>query len=582
MIYKLKNIGAAQIEDLRNTPEFGLVEELVPMPSFSIELDSFRSTQPVPSIHRDPDVHYAKLGVLDTGIAELESFKPWMVERRFSQYILDSLDFGHGTQVASVALFGDLLEGTDWVGSDGFELVDCAVIPNGHNTQIDEDELILNIKEAVTMFSDVQIWNMSFSLMDTFCPDAYSDFAKVLDELQTKNDILICKSCGNDFKFEKDKHKPITQGSESVMCITVGSVAHKQRDGDYSMIGHPSPFTRKGPGPNFLIKPDVSHYGGNARIDPQSQTVIPTGVSVISKNGAIESTVGSSVSTPRVSGLACRLTQSMDLSFEPLLIKALIIHSAQYPASLKLSDPDRVNLCGYGIPSSIQDILHDSPDEITLIIRAALVNGKKVEILDFPMPECLIENGFYRGQITATLVHKPLIDPSQGLEFCQSEIELQFGSYSYKQQRDMGKSNVLNPIGRLGSKNVFTDSVISRRAMQYSHHFATERALVYRGKYHPVKKYVADFDTFTAVSKQRYLGQKRSWYLHLQGLYRDQITRKYRDMEKELPPLEYCLVLTIKDPSEKNRLNDEAIQKLDYYNFWHQSLQLSSEIQISV
>jgi hypothetical protein len=53
-------------------------------------------------------------------------------------------------------------------------------------------------------------------------------------------------------------------------------------------------------------------------------------------------------------------------------------------------------------------------------------------------------------------------------------------------------------------------------------------------------------------------------------------------MEKELPPLEYCLVLTIKDPLEKNRLNDEAIQKLDYYNFWHQSLQLSSEIQISV
>ena len=199
MIYKLKNMRAEQIEELRNTPEFGLVEVLVPMPSFSVELDSFRSTQPIPSIHRDPDVLYTKLGVLDSGIADLEPFRPWIKERRFSQYLLDSLDFGHGTQVASVALFGDMLEGTEWVGSDGFELVDCAVIPNGHNTQIDEDELILNIKEAVEMFPDVHIWNMSLSLMDTFCPDTYSDFAKVLDELQTKNDILICKSCGNDF-----------------------------------------------------------------------------------------------------------------------------------------------------------------------------------------------------------------------------------------------------------------------------------------------------------------------------------------------------------------------------------------------
>ena len=582
MIYKLKNTRADQIEHLRNTPEFGLVEELVPMPRFSIELDSHHSLQSLPFIRKDPDVRYTTLGVLDSGISELPSFKPWLVEERFSQYPRECLDFDHGTQVASVALFGDILEGVEWVGRDGIGLVDCAVIPNGHNTQIDEDELISNIQEAMNQFPEVHVWNMSFSLKDESCPDSYSDFAKVLDELQIAHNNIICKSCGNNFNLKKDIYIPITAGSESAMCITVGSMAHKQREGDYAMIDHPSPFTRSGPGPNFLIKPDVAHYGGNAKVDPANHRIVPTGVSVISQSGMVVSTIGSSVATPRVSGLACRLSQSLDQPFDPLLIKALIIHSAQYPHSLTLTDEERVNLCGYGIPSSVQNILYDGPDEITLIIRAALPKSRKIEILDFPMPECLIKDGFFTGRITATLVHTPLIDTSQGLEFCQSEIELQFGSYSQKVKRDMSKSNILNPVGRENSKNVFTNGVISKPAMRSSSHLASERALVYRGKYHPVKKYVADLDTFTKVSKERYLSQERSWYLHLQGLYRDQITRKYRDMEKELPPLEYCLVLTIKDPLEKNRLNDEAIQKLDYYNFWHQSLQLSSEIQISV
>ena len=41
------------------------------------------------------------------------------------------------------------------------------------------------------------------------------------------------------------------------------------------------------------------------------------------------------------------------------------------------------------------------------------------------MPKSLIQNGFYTGQIIATLVYEPILDPSQGIEYCQSNIDLE-------------------------------------------------------------------------------------------------------------------------------------------------------------
>lgn len=581
-VFKLKKFTEAQLSFLIDTPEFRTVDELVVMPAFIVEEDSLPGTRRDFFVQRNPDMQYATLGILDSGIEPLDVFKPWMPREQFTQYPSTYLDTSHGTAVASVALLGDLLEGAEWVGRDGIELMDCAVVPNQSRASIDEDELIMNVKEAVNSFPDVRIWNMSISLTKSMRENTYSDFASVLDELQVEKDMLICKSTGNHFMLTKEHYVPITAGSESVMCISVGSMAHAQHEGDFSPIDGPSPFTRRGPGPNSLIKPDVSHYGGNGRIDEKSHQMIPTGVSVLSQSGTVTSTVGSSFSTPRVSGLACRLAQSLNYPFDPLLIKALIIHSAKYPEALALSEQDRVDLCGYGIPSSLDHILYDSPDEITLILRSKLPKGRKVEILDFPMPNCLVRDEHYAGQITATLVHKPLLDPSQGLEFCQSEVSLQFGTYDCKELRDMTKRNVLNPVGRSGSKNVFSSDLLTQRAIKNSEHLANERALVYQGKYHPVKKYVADLDYFTETRKNQFLGHDRSWYLQLKGLYRDQITRRYKEQRQDLPDLDVCLVMTLRDSSQRGVLNTNVIQMLDTHNFWHDSLKLNSEVQVSV
>lgn len=96
----------------------------------------------------------------------------------------------------------------------------------------------------------------------------FSDFAVALDAIQDKHNILICKSAGNCSNFISGHPKGrLHQGADSVRSIVVGSIAHKKSAGDLADVDNPSPFTRVGRGPSYIIKPEVVHFGGNAGVD---------------------------------------------------------------------------------------------------------------------------------------------------------------------------------------------------------------------------------------------------------------------------------------------------------------------------
>ena len=99
------------------------------------------------------------------------------------------------------------------------------------------------------------------------------------------------------------------------------------------------------------------------------------------------------------------------------------------------------------------------------------------------MPKSLIKNGFYTGQIIATLVYDPILDPTQGIEYCQSNIDLKLGTYDEKTDRDTQRHGILNPVGRLGSQNLFREALYSKRLMRESNNdFALrERLLIQYG-----------------------------------------------------------------------------------------------------
>lgn len=580
-VYKIKKTNEMVLDELKNEDVYEMLLSVEPMPRYVLGLDSIKDESTI-SVQRPIDgVRYETLGVLDNGIASIPQLLPWMSDKRWTVYPDNVITPTHGTFVAGIALYGDECEKKEWVGHKGIKLFDAAVFPNTEKEGLDEDDLISNIRDAIKAnHKKVKVWNLSISITRPVSDTKFSDLAIALDDLQDKYNVLICKSAGNCKNFCLGIPKGrIHEGADSVRSLVVGSVAHSKSSFDYAEVDNPSPFSRIGPGPEYIIKPEVSHYGGNAGVDSHGDMVI-SGVKSFDMNGNVVSDVGTSFSTPRIAALATGLYQELDEDFDPLLLKSLIIHSANYSQNLTLPEAERTKQLGFGVPQNISNILYNAPYEATLILRDTLAKGEKIDIMDFPMPKSLIKDGYYTGQIIATLVYDPILDPTQGIEYCQSNIDIKFGSYNVKKKRDMSKPNILNPIGRDGAQNILKEGLYSKRLMKDSQgDFALrERLLIqYGDKYYPVKKYAVDLSELTDASKQNYATEDKQWYLFLQGLFREH-TEQRSNLERSIPSQEFCLMITIRDPERKANIYDEVTQTLDEYNFWHSNIKISSEV----
>lgn len=204
-------------------------------------------------------------------------------------------------------------------------------------------------------------------------------------------------------------------------------------------------------------------------------------------------------------------------------------------------------------------------------------------MFDFPYPTSLVdENGYFTGQVIVTLVTKSLVDEKQAGEYCQSNIDILFGTYANEKDRDTSKPTIKNPKGISEAQNVLLDSCYSSRAKGAypKTGFERECTLVkYGKKFHPVKKYAVDLSDMTPSNKERYINSDRKWYLKVEGLYRDFIERDAQEHDYQLSQ-EYCLLLTIRDPKGKAHVYDEVSQQLDYRNFVHYNINLRNVINI--
>lgn len=105
---------------------------------------------------------------------------------------------------------------------------------------------------------------------------------------------------------------------------------------------------------------------------------------------------GTSFSTPRISSLAAHLFHRLDGVFDPTLIKALIIHNANYPSVVDKNVVGFDKMYGFGLPTSIDDMLNNDEDEFTMVWQPNFNNGTDYQVIDFPYPDALTdENGYF-------------------------------------------------------------------------------------------------------------------------------------------------------------------------------------------
>jgi hypothetical protein len=194
------------------------------------------------------------------------------------------------------------------------------------------------------------------------------------------------------------------------------------------------------------------------------------------------------------------------------------------------------------------------------------------------------ENGYYYGEVTVTLVTAPILEASQGSEYCQSNIDVMFGSYYHKVERDTSIPLIKNPIGADKSRqNILSSSLYSKKSgKNLEAPFATERMLVaYGDKFQPVKKWSVNFDEFTPTNKEKFLKSPRNWYLKLEGLYRH-FTEAKCDLEKITPSQEFTLMITIKDTKKRGNIYTEVTQMLDSFSFIHSNVKIRQDVMVRV
>jgi hypothetical protein len=312
-IYKLSNVTE---DSLGEICEFDGVLSVESMPSYEFGPEWVAENKEVETKLPEDGKEYPTVGILDSGISNIDPLSPWICGK-MSPYPDDLLDRSHGTFVAGVMLYGDILEDMPLVGCAECRIFDGTITTDKDLDPVDEDELLDNIRDIVTKNKDdIKIWSLSIGSKKEASLQTFSDFGTTLDDIQDSNNVLIIKSVGNCQNFEHNQPPSrISESADSVRSIVVGSIAHRQSQTDLAPINHVSPFSRIGPGPQDIIKPELVQFGGNSGLSAGGNR-IDTGVLSFSNDGSIVCKCGTSFSTPRISALMSNLNHNLFGSFD--------------------------------------------------------------------------------------------------------------------------------------------------------------------------------------------------------------------------------------------------------------------------
>lgn len=578
-LYRVSLDSLDEMEMVRGFEGVLFVEEAIPIrASLDILEDMVVPAVKVPEDGKE----YPVVGVLDSGIEKNSYLSPWLLPESEEYYEKGLQDKSHGSMVASVLEYSDELNGESYTATDGVMMLEAVIAPDTRKEVFYPDDLIDDVRNAIEKHNDIKIWTMSVGTTEACFSATFSEYGMALDNIADENDVLIIKSVGNSTAFlHGGSNERIAKMADTVRALVVGSIANEKRQYDLAEVDMPSPFTRKGPGPAYIIKPDLVAYGGNAGARPDGK-LSQTGVKTISASGILAEAAGTSFSTPWVARIAAELNYLLDGDFDSVLIKALMIHNAGYPAGDRMTMDAKKKLMGFGMPCGTSDILYNSEHEITLVLRDKLQRGTFIDILDFPFSKSLVgDDGLFHGQITVTMVSAPLLRASEGPEYCQSNINVAFGTMEDIQDRDTSKRTIRNPIGAKDAKNIIQDSLYSSKVFDVleGETFGKERTLLKLGqKFYPIKKYAVNLDEMTAANRNNYLKGDRKWYMKVEGLFRDAVEREVRETGEVLEQ-DFCILLTIRDPEGKAPVYNEVTQQLNQMGFVYSNVQLKNEVR---
>lgn len=491
-------------------------------------------------------VDYPLIGIVDSGTSALDPYlSPWRNSREI--YVPDNeQDNTHGSFVAGLLVHPRRLNHEDSrFPSASARFVDVVALAKNGTT---EQKLLSSLEDAVEKHPEVKIWNLSLGTETPVDNKKFSDFGVALDRIQDEYGVTIVLAAGNyrkkpfrgwppDDLGEDDR---ICAPADSVRAIVVGASAHRDHSSSRVKAGEPSPFSRRGPGPLYLPKPELSHIGGNCNAAGICNQI---GVLSLDGKGNLAEDFGTSFATPLVSTLFANVNARLAGGQSHMLTRALLVHSAAMQG--QRIDPTNLKYQGFGTPPDIDTVLGCDPWQCTLIFDLEIPPLVAYEKAIFPMPKSLqLDADTIRANVLMTLVHEPDLDASFGSEYCRSNIEVSLGTY------DVGKDGKEHQ-----QKKVPEDPKL--RGSSY------ERDLVEHGfKWSPVKVYRREMTRGV---------QGQQWRLD--------ISVQHRSGAPPTVAQRAVLIITVSDPLKKAPVYDEMVVQMNNLGWAANDLELKTRLR---
>jgi len=445
---------------------FTTLRQVVPNNVFFVP-DGRRISMISAAIRVDPPEGTTSVAVVDTGVSSACTGVTRAVIATIPQLPEGSVSphLEHGTFVASRVLYGDELENGLRSGllKPQCPIVDIPVIgvdANGREVPVHEGHLASAIDAIIPALpASARVMNVSLGTNAPASDGQVSIVAQVLDKHARDKDIVVVTTAGNIrdprllAQYPSAHPQPccrIDSPGDSLLAITVGSIAKYVDTGSLSRARELSAFSRRGPGPFGGIKPDVVAHGGNCLADGSTSSRI--GVHGLAASGSSwECDYGTSFAAPLVSSMAAKL---FDHYGNPSanLVRALLLHFTQ-PALSPSIPCQREHLVGLGEPDL--DAARWASEHSAAFLHSGQLTAATHTFLPFFVPACLAVNGNGRLQIKVTVVINPPVSPDNQLEYSQARVSLglrkpsEVGHRSVGVGRDTVDADKWSPVSQL-------------------------------------------------------------------------------------------------------------------------------------
>lgn len=414
-----------------------------PKPSFTSSIPSEGSIQDF-DIGESPEINATSILVVDSGVVE----HPLMVNALGEIIAQASVatskiradqpfdEHGHGTTMASIALYGDIDEkktARRFHPEIRIHSSKVMYVNDSGESEFDPDELLqhqlaLAVDYIATKDKNCKIVNLSIGdeSKTSFKISSQLPLAELIDDLAMEHkDMIFVVSAGNirqntgkpypQYFLDDNEFVKIIDPATSVHAITVGAVRrYPESDPSNHLVIHPSSMSRVGFGYKDMIKPDLVEFGGD-----NFHNIICCNREF--QQNWFTADYGTSTSTALISHYLALLANKFS-DAKRNLIKALLISSAQIPennlypirplqkGSIEDVWKENLRIYGYGKPDLQKALLSDN--NRVLLKNEEEIELNKVHYYSIYLPDEFVSTQGNRS-ISVTLVYDPLTDSTK-------------------------------------------------------------------------------------------------------------------------------------------------------------------------